>query len=279
MKKLSILFMAVLVAALAGCSGDTTTPSGDLVTVQDLQLNTSSAGRTIVLVWSEVTEDDIDGYEVYFKTDGTGDWAEVGDVTTTTFTHTATNAGTYSVRAYKGTNFSKDYSSTITTMPNVVSASYTIVDNNAPATLPSGFIFGKTAGQTGSAQSSDFVQDIYAYDDDFKGDTNVSLYSGDKGSFATGIQSYFQEPVGNGYCELHGTGTWYNTSYELGSSDDVVFVALTDGSNNINGYAKMRGISVVGSTTVHGTEVTFSYEIQVAQQGAGYLTVFTSSIN
>ena len=277
MRKLSLIFMAVLVAALAGCAGDTQEPGGTLTTVQDLQLDATSAGRTIVLVWSAVT-DDIDGYEVYFKTDGTGNWEKVGDSSTTTYTHTATNAGTYAVRAYKDTNFSENYSNEVSTMPTVISASYTIVDNWAPADMPSGFIFGTTAGQTGMASEPGFVQDIYAYDDDFKGDTNISLYSGNKGTFGNGRQSYFQVPEGNGYCEPYGTGQWYNTSYKLYTSDSVVFVGLTDGSA-INGYAKMYGLSIAGSTTEHGTELTFSYEIQVGQQGAGYLTVFTSNAN
>jgi uncharacterized protein (DUF2141 family) len=275
MRKLSLIFMAVLVAALAGCAGDTQGPGGTLATVQDLQLDATSAGRTIVLVWSAVT-DEIDGYEVYFKTDGTGNWEKVGDSATATYTHTATNAGTYSVRAYKDTNFSENYSTEVSTMPTVISASYTIVDNNAPEDMPSGFIFGATQGTPGMASQPGFVQDIYAYDDEFKGDTNISLYSGNKGTFGNGRQSYFQVPLGNGYCDP--TGTWYNTSYKLMSGDSVVFIGLTDGSA-INGYAKMYGLSIAGSSTEHGTELTFRYEIQVGQQGAGYLTVFTSSIN
>ncbi len=278
MKKLSILFMAVLVAALAGCAGDTAGEGGTLVTVQSLELDGTSAGTNIVLVWSAVTED-IDGYEVYFKADGAGDWTILGESTTTTYTDVATNAGTYSVRAFKDEDFSENFATAVTTMPNVISGTYTIVDNNAaPATLPSGFRFGSSAGETGSASSPSFEQDIYAYDDDFKGDSNVSLYSGNKGSFGNGIQSYFQVPLGNGYCNP--SGTWYNTSYELLSGDSVVFVALTDGNNNINGYAKMHGLTITpNAASEHGTELTFSYEIQVAQQGAGILTVFTSNAN
>ncbi len=276
MKKLSLIFAAVMIAALAGCAGDTEGPNGDLAIVQDVQLDASSTGRTIVLVWSAV--DDVDGYKVYFRADATGSYTELGESTTTTYTdNNATNAGDYVVIAYEGDNTSSANSNAVSTMPTVVSGTYTIVDNWAPAAMPSGFIFGATSGTTGSASSPSFEQDIYAYDDDYKGDTNVSLYSGNQGSFGNGRQSYFQEPAGNGYCDP--AGTWYSTSYKLLTGDSVVFVSLTDGSNNINGYAKMYGLSVVGSSTEHGTEVTFSYEIQVGQQGAGYLTVFTSSIN
>jgi len=283
MRKLSLIFMAVLVAALAGCAGDTPTGNGDLVVVQDLQLDAASTGRTIVLVWTAVS-DGIDGYRILFQSDGTGSFEQVGEVTTTTFTHTATVAGKYAVIAYKGDNTSSANSNEVTTMPTIYSGTFTIVDNNAPASQPSGFIFGgSSVGRTGMASEPTFVQDIYAYDDDFKGDTNVSLYSGNKGTFSNGRQSYFQQPAssGYGYCEPYGgSAIWYNTSYKLHTGDSVVFIGLTNGSS-INGYAKMYGISVTpsGSSSPHGTEVTFGYEIQYGQQGAGNLTVFTSKAN
>jgi len=271
MKKISILFMAVVIAALAGCAGDTTEPGGDLPTVQQLLLDASSTGRTIVLTWSAVTET-IDGYQVYFMADGTGSWSALGESTTTTYTHTASVAGTYSVRAYQGTNYSMDYSNTVSTMPNIINTTYTIYDNYSPADTYSGFIFGPTSGQAGSAASPSFQQDIYAYDES-KGDDDVWLYSGNFGTFGNGYQSYFQEPVANGYCDPN--GSWSGTSYPLYTSDDVVFVALPIGSGSA--YVKMYGLSVTpDGASNNGTIVSFKYEYQPEDLG---LTVFTSNSN
>ncbi len=105
MRKLSLIFMAVLVAALAGCAGDTTNPDGDLAVVQGLQIDATSTGRTVVLVWNAVA-DDIDGYRVFFQADGSGSFDQAGEVTTTTYTHSATVAGKYVVIAYEGENTS-----------------------------------------------------------------------------------------------------------------------------------------------------------------------------
>ncbi len=274
MKKLSILFVAILVAALAGCAGDTTSPEGgDLPIVQTVQLDAASTGRTIVITWAAV--DDVDGYKLYFATDATGTYAEVADVTTTTATHNATNAGSYMVMAYKGTNTSSGNSNEVSTMPNIVNTTYTIYDNYSPADTHSGFIFGATAGQTGSAASAGFVQDMYAYDES-KGDEQVWLYSGNFGIFGNGNQAYFQTPESSAYGNCDPNGTWYGTSYTLYTSDSVIFVKLpyTGGSN---AYAKIRGLSVTPDPdSNNGTIVSFSYEYQPNDLG---LTVFTSSSN
>lgn len=276
MKKLSILFMAVMIAAIAGCAGDTTEPGGTLATVQDLQLSDTSTGRTIVLVWSAVTGD-IDGYKIYFDADNTGTWVEVGESTTTTYTHTATNAGTYSVRAYKGTDYSENYSNEASTMPNIVNVTYTIYDQFAPAELPSGFIFGENAGQTGMAGSTAFKQDIYAYDES-KGDNEVWLYSGNFGptQYANGNQTYFQEPASGVYGNCDPNGTWIPTSYVLYTSDSVVFLALPFSTGG-SAYVKMYGLTVAPEpTSNNGTMVSFKYEYQSNDLG---LTVFTSNAN
>lgn len=270
MRKLSLILVAVLIAALAGCAGDTTEPGGDLTTVTGLEFDAATAGRTIVLVWSAIT-DDIDGYQVYFMADATGSWVALGESTTTTYTHNATNAGTYAVRAYKDTNYSTNYSNEVSTMPNVVNVTYTIYDNYSAADKPSGFIFGATAGQTGSASSTSFAQDLYAYDES-KGDDDVWLYSGSFGAFGNGNTCYFQEPgTTYGSCD---PGTWISNSYILYTSDSVVFVKLpySDG----NAYAKMYGLSVTPDETANGTIVSFKYEYQPK---AANLTVFTSNAN
>lgn len=271
MKKLSILFVAILVAALAGCAGDTTDPDGSLAVVQTVELNGASTGRTIVITWAAV--DDVDGYKLYFATDGTGTYEEVADVTTTTATHEATNAGTYVVKAYKGDDFSSGNSNVVTTMPNIISTTYTIYDNYSAEDTHSGFIFGATAGTTGSAYSTSFVQDLYAFDRS-KGDEDVWLYSGNFGDYGNGNQAYFQEPVTWGNCDPN--GVWLSESYELYTSDSVVFVKLPYNTGT-NAYAKMYNLSVTEDpNTNNGTIVSFSYEYQSNDMG---LTVFTSSAN
>lgn len=275
MKKLSIIFMAVMIAAIAGCAGDDTTdPTGDLAVVQQLVLDGTSTGRTVVLTWSAVT-DEIDGYRIYFKTDGAGSWAEAGTSTTTTFTHNAVVAGTYAVMAYNGENTSSDYSNTVSTMPSIVNVTYSIYDNYAPADYHSGFIFGETAGQTGFASQASFVQDIYAYDES-KGDDDVWLYSGNFGTYGNGNQSYFQTPASGVYGNCDPSGTWYSTSYQLYTSDSVVFVALPYSGGSF-AYAKMYGLQISAEpTSNNGTEVSFMYEYQSNDLG---LTLFTSNAN
>lgn len=275
MKKLSILFMAVMIAAIAGCAGDDTTdPGGTLTTVQGLEIDNTSTGRTVVLTWAAIT-DEIDGYKIYFKADGAGSWVEGGTSTTTTFTHNAVVAGTYAVRAYNGDNYSENYSNEVSSMPNIVNVTYTIYDNYSPADKPSGFIFGATAGQTGMASSAGFVQDIYAYDES-KGDDDVWLYSGNFGTYGNGNQSYFQTPASGVYGNCDPNGTWYSTSYQLYTSDSVVFVELPYASGN-SAYAKMYGLSVAPDPdSNNGTMVSFMYEYQGNDLG---LTLFTSNSN
>jgi hypothetical protein len=272
MRKLSLIFVAVLVAALAGCAGDTTSATGDLSVVQGLQLDAASTGRTIVLVWTAVS-DNIDGYKVFFKSDGTGSFEKVGEVTTTTFTHNATVAGKYVVVAYKGDNTSSANSNEVSTMPSIVSTTYTIYDNYSAADKPSGFIFGATSGQTGMAGSTAFKQDIYAYDES-KGDSDVWLYSGNFGVFGNGNKSYFQTPASGAYGNCDPAGSWISNSYKLLTSDSVVFVKLPYSTGAV-AYAKIYGLTVTPDETANnGTKVSFSYEYQSKTLG---LTVFTSN--
>ncbi len=273
--------MAVMVAAIAGCAGDDDpSGAGSLAVVTDLQLDASSAGTSIVLVWSEV--DGVDGYKVYFQEDATGNWEEVGTSSTTGFTHDATSAGHYSVKAYKGDDMSSDFATPVSTMPNIITQTFTIYDNNSA--LDSGFFFGKSAAQssTGQAQSTDFKQDIYAYDDT-KGDMQVSLYSGAFGEFGNGYVSYFQEPDPSvSYCDLT-PSQWSPNSYPLYSGDSVVFVALTGSpqAGPVQYIAKMRGITIAeDGNTENGTMVTFSFEIQGPElHNTGLLSVFTTAHN
>lgn len=268
-----LLIAACIVAISCGDGGTEPSDSHDVWNVHYLVLDASSNGRAIVLTWSPVPVS-IDGYKIYFKANATGSFVEIGESTTTTYTHTATVAGTYAVKAYLGTYYSEWFSNEVSTMPNIINTTYTIYDGNySPADQPNGFIFGPALGQTGPAASPAFVQDIYAYDES-KGDADVWLYSGNFGEFDTGNQSFFQKPVASGYCDPN--GTWYSTSYRLLATDSVVFVELPFNSSS-SAYIKMYDLSVTPDPdSNNGTMVSFKYEYQSEVLG---LTVFTSSSN
>ncbi|NOQ21309.1 MAG: hypothetical protein GQ565_01490 [Candidatus Aegiribacteria sp.] len=270
MKKLGLILLVAGIVLMAGCAGDDPAgPSGTLADVTGLTINTSSSGRNVDMSWNAV--DDVDGYKVYFRETTTADWIEGADVTSgTSGTHVnATSAGYYTVKAYKGTNTSANNSNVENTLPTVVSTTYTIYDNYSIATQPSGFIFGETSGQTGSAISTSFKQDIYAFDEDapLRGDNTVRLYSGTLSPYGNGNTTHMAEPAAAGYCELYGTGSWY-PNYGLYAGDVRVFLHLQNGH-----YVKMYNIVVTPDpATTNGTMVSFSYEIQTDG-----LTLFTSN--
>ncbi|MCD4706110.1 MAG: hypothetical protein K8S62_00035 [Candidatus Sabulitectum sp.] len=244
----------------------------DLPQVQGLMLDAASTGRTVILAWNPLACQ-VDGYQVYYREEESGTWALITATTDTTAEITAVCAGYYSVRGFVDDIFSESFSAPVNTMPNIISVSYTIYDNYCSADRHSGFIFGPTAGVTGMAPSTSFQQDIYTYDDS-KGDNEVSLYSGNYGPFGNGNQSYFQEPASGVYGSCDPDGTWLGSSYELYTSDHVVFIKLpfVGGSN---AYVKMYGLTVVPDpATANGTMVSFSYEYQPNDLG---LTLFTSN--
>jgi len=264
MKKLGLMLLVVGVVLMAGCAGDDPSgPSGTLENVTGLAIGSNSSGRDVILNWNAV--DDVDGYKVYFRATSAGTWAEVGDVSATTYTHNASSAGYYAVKAYKDENYSEGNSNIVDTMPADVTDTYTIYDNYSPENQPSGFIFGATSGQTGSASSGSFYQDIYAYDEDMDGDDTVRLYSGDFGTFGNGAETWMAEPDNAGYCELYGTGDWYY-NYGLYAGDTSLFLYLENGN-----YVKMYDVVVTPDPdSQNGTMVSFSYQIQT-----GGLTLFT----
>jgi len=268
MKKLGLLVLVAGIVLMAGCAGDDPAgPSGTLADVTGLTIGTTSAGRDVVLTWTAVA--DVDGYYVYFRATTSTDWTQVGDVTATTYTHTASSAGYYTVKAYEGANTSANNSNVVDTMPIDDTTTYTIYDNYSPATSHSAFIFGNSVGggQTGLASNTSFVQDIYAWDLN-KGNTDVWLLSGNYGTYGNGHQSYMLESSQAGYCTAYPSGQWYGESFRLYTSDDRVFVYLYDGL-----YAKIYNLSITADpASAHGTIVSFSYEIQLI---AG-LTLFTS---
>ena len=275
MKKLSLLALVLSIVLLTACEGDDPAGGGGtLATITGLEIGATSAGNTIVLVWTTYSgTEDIDGYEVYFKAEEAGNWVPLGVTTTTGYEHVATVAGSYSVRAYEGDNYSTNYATEVSTMPSVVSTQYTIYDNNAPAEYDSGFKFGSTSGETGSAASTGFVQDIYAYDNLFPvlGDLNVAFQSGNYGAFPNGNPTYMYDPEGTyGYCPEYGTGSWFE-NYNLYVGDEVVFGCMPfTGGYDI--YVKIYIDDIfVEPISEHGTGVTLHYEYQTLQN----VTVFT----
>ena len=215
----------------------------------------------------------MDGYQVYYKEEESGNWVLEETTTDSQVEITADCAGYYSVRGYVGEVFSESFSDSVNTMPSIITVTYTIYDNYCAPSNHSAFIFGEFAGQTGMAPSVAFTQDIYAYDD-LKGDNEVSLYSGNYGPFGSGNQSYFQEPAAGGCGSCDPDGSWLGSSYMLFSSDDVVFIKLPFYGGS-NAYVKIYGLSVAPDPeSNNGTMVSFSYEYQSHDLG---LTLFTSN--
>ena len=241
-------------------------------TVQNLVLEAASSGRTVVLSWSDVGVP-VDGYEVYFREDESSSWEVEQIVQEAGVTITASCAGYYSVRAFIGTQYSEDYSASVSTMPSIINTTLTSYDNYSPAQYHSAFIFGETSGQTGYAPSSGFVQDIYAYDESMKGDLDVSFYSGNYGPFGNGNQTYFQEPQQGMYGSCDPEGTWYAESYALYPSDSVVFLKLPFVGGK-NAYVKVLALSIQPEPqSNNGTMVSFRYEYQSEDRG---LCLFTN---
>ena len=267
MKKLSLLALVLSVVLLTACEGDDPAgPGGTLQVVTGLSIGSMSAGQTVVLEWTTYSgSETIDGYEVYFKAETEGDWVALGTTTATGYEHVATVAGSYSVRAYEGDNYSSAYATAVSTMPNIITTESTIYDNFAPADYHSGIIFGLTGATTGLAGQTSFVQDLYAYDES-KGNTEVWFYSGDYGTFGNGNPtSMYDGGTVYGYCPVV-SGSWWGHG-KLFADEDVLFGYLYDGY-----YIKMYIDDIFAEpTSQHGTGVTLHYEIQPIVG----LTVFT----
>ncbi len=223
---------------------------GVLPNVSGLAIDPASIGRDVVLTWTAMA--DVDGYKVWFKATSGADWAEVGDVPTNDFTHTASSAGYYAVTAYKGTSSSAGYSNEVSTMPNQIMPTYTIWDNHAPADEHSAFIFGATAGTTGLAPSTSFIQDIYCYDGGWT-QSPCGFYSGDIAPFGNGNHTDMNDA---GSIFGYPTGAWWITGYIL--PGDVIFCELSDGH-----YVKVYISSVPEHPTqpaAHGIEFYYDYQ-------------------
>lgn len=233
-------------------------------TVCGFSLDSSSAGRDVVLTWNSVAE--ADSYRVYFRTGLSGLWDDIGDPVDTTFTHTADIAGYYSVKASQDEFLSGSYAEEVSTMPFSDSVTYTIWDDQSPPHLPDGFIFGPQSGETGNAPDPGFVQDIYAYDPG-RGDYYLHLYSGAMPPFGSGNETFMAAPLTEGYCLEYPEGEWF-TDYALTVNNRRVFLYLSDGS-----YVKMFDLVLFPDTSsTFGTSLSFVYEIQT--EG---LTLFTDN--
>lgn len=251
MKKLGLMILVAGIVLMAGCAGDDPAgPSGTLADVTGLAIGSTSAGRDVVLTWTAV--DDVDGYKVYFRATTTADWTEEASVTTTTYTHTASSAGYYAVKAYKGDNYSADNSNIENTLPTQIAANYTIWDNHAPTTEHSGFIFGATAGTT-CLISSSTTYNIYCYDGGWS-QSPCGFNSGNHTPFGNGLPTSMID-AGSTYGYPSGS-SWWPTGYIL--AGDVIFCELSTGH-----YVKVYVNSVPQHTTQpasHG--IVFYYDYQ-----------------
>lgn len=203
--------------------------SGTVPDVTGLTIDEAlSEGVSVVLYWDPVPGD-VDGYVIYFKENGEGEWVSVGDVPVTTFTHEAPCAGYYSVKAYLGSEFSENYSNTVSTMPNIISTVYTIWDNHAPANEHNAFIFGEISGVTGHPHSSSFIQDIYCYDGSWL-TSPVGFFSGANAPFGNGNETIMFACGSQGWTNYGAAPgeayDWWETGYII--QDDVIFAHLHD---------------------------------------------------
>lgn len=265
MKKLGLMILVAGIVLMAGCAGDDPAGGGGgtLDDVAGVAIGTASAGRNVVLGWTALT--DVDGYQVWFKATSSADWTEVGDVTTNAFTHTdANSAGYYVVTAYEGTNTSANNSNEVTTMPEQISATYTIWDNHAPVDEDSGFDFGETAGNTRAVLSSTDY-DIYCYDGGWT-ESPCGFYSGNVAPFGNGRPTDMSD-AGSTYA--YPTGSWWVTGYIL--AGDVIFAELEDGH-----FVKVYVSAIPQHSTQpasHG--ITFYYDYQKIEG----LYLFTTESN
>jgi len=257
MKRFSVLFIAAAVALLVACEGDNPSGgTGTLPVVTGITVNESaSQGVDVVIEWDALTEE-VDGYYVYFSTSGSS-WTQVGDVTGTTYTHTASSAGYYTVMAYLGDDTSSDYGTSDNDLPNVFTG-YEIYDNYAPADYFSGFYFGLDGGEDGLAGTEPFAsqKDVFAYDPN-QNPLEIWLYSGDVDPWPQGSHTEitYMEAGGNpGAAPSSG----YSTTMEI-LADDVLFLELADGY-----WVKMIVTDIEGPVggSANGTGVAFNYEIQ-----------------
>ncbi|MBC8428924.1 MAG: fibronectin type III domain-containing protein [FCB group bacterium] len=229
MKKYFLFIFVSVLVLMMGCVGDDPAgpedPEGTLPVVTGLTIDESaSEERTVYLSWDPVTSEEIDGYYVWFKSNGSGNWDKISTTSNTSCTHEASCAGDYVVTAYEGENTSSADSDSVTTLPNFVPATYTIWDFHAPEDEYSGFKFGANSGEYRYASTStDF--DVYCYDGG--GGYDTWLYSGDYGTYGNGYDTdIWDDLVSNAYPDGYPSGSW-NHGYV--SAGDIFICELSHG--------------------------------------------------
>jgi hypothetical protein len=259
---LRVMVMFLLLVGLAACGDSTTGPLPSIPDVTGFTIDKeASNGTTVVLNWEPVSDesDAVDGYILSIRTrlSGSewGSWSVVDTLSAssgiTTYSHAASFAGQYGIKAYLGEDISANYT-TVDDLPTMIRDTYTIWNNHCPSTAHSGFIFGLTSGATCLTSSGD--HDVYCYDG---GEGNLTwLYSGDYGAFGEGNPTdlYFA----SGYFATPGWGPVSPPARPL-IAGGVLFAELQNGY-----WVKIYVISFQfytgGSPNAWGS--TFCYDIQ-----------------
>lgn len=186
----------------------------------------ASQENIVTVIWDDISLEKgsfIEGYRLYYRTDDQGSWTEQAELPpgTMEYSHIASAAGGYGIVAFEGGEISPDMA-TVSTMPSIITTTYTIWNNWCPPQAHSGFIFGPTSGTTGFAVSTSFLQDIYCYDG---GQVSFTwFFSGDFGPFGNGNHTEMYEHTGN-YAMPTGSA-WSHGAMSVG---DVIFAELNDG--------------------------------------------------
>jgi hypothetical protein len=267
MKKL-YLISALLLAGVAlmlftGCD-DTT---GDAPTNVVL---TAASDVTVKIAWTASTTTP-DKYIIYFKTANQATYADVGNVTGTSYTHDPSGAcGTYYIAAkYGSTEYNSDTKSTIP----VASTSITLSELNA--TGSSGYGWGRTAfgGQIYSMGSASNASSVDFYLTNFAagfGATPYNIASPDQGPTDPGgvvpVGGWRVNAISNAISDpqaalpAHSNTTYFNftalSAYPcyLGvyTSDGYYALIKVDGLNTTNGtvtveswFQSLKGLRLI----------------------------------
>jgi len=171
MRKL-LLVSTVLSLLFIGCQQEVIAPSEPT----DLVASASSDGLRVVLSWNTPLEGEPDGYIIYFKRSGTGDFIAIDSVTVTEYTHDPDGwTGQYYVTAYNKGGES-DPSNTVSTIPVHTTGKSVYELNSAYA---SGFGWDRQTGEADTFPMSDIqsADDVDFYITNFvRGDKETTPY-------------------------------------------------------------------------------------------------------
>jgi hypothetical protein len=247
---LAVLGVLVLIASIVGC-GDN--PEEPVVVPAPTNLTIAVAGTdslSVLLSWTApVVAVDIDGYIVSFKGN------VLDTVTTTSYQHTPSSLGAYSVKAYKGSDASSAIEkSTALHEETGEGPLYYLADPDT--THPSGYGWDAAgSGQTYSAASAnkDFIDLVLDADEDLRSPadtfgsswhTTGIAYDGAwtyAGMVTAPVSGYFtwQNVVVNGVYVLYPeSGNYVKmeiTSYDAGTHS----IAFKFGYQTVTGFRKL----------------------------------------